>query len=212
MEFAFSVKVDHRAEWEQIFEEAWRVMKYRFYDPDMHGRDWDAIKAHYKPLLAHVGSYERPHDLANQMIGELNASHVGVSGPSSVAMDREYPTRLPGIELEPAQGRYRVSHVYRDGPADKEWLDLEVGDFVLAIDGQEIRRRRQLLEDPEPCPERVRDPPGGRLPRRGQRPGSADPDRDVSPELSSTRSGWRGTGSMWSGSRAGRSPTSTSGP
>ena len=73
------------------------------------------------------------------MIGELNASHVGVSGRSSVTMDREYATRLPGIELEPAQGRYRVSHVYRDGPADKEWLDLEVGDFVLAIDGQEIR-------------------------------------------------------------------------
>ena len=58
VEFSFSVKVDHRAEWEQIFEEAWRVMKFRFYDPDMHGKDWDAIKAHYKPLLAHVGSYE----------------------------------------------------------------------------------------------------------------------------------------------------------
>ncbi len=139
VEFSFSVKVDHRAEWEQIFEEAWRVMKFRFYDPDMHGRDWDAIKAHYKPLLAHVGSYEAAHLLANQMIGELNASHVGVSGRSSVTMDREYATRLPGIELEPAEGRYRVSHVYRDGPADKEWLNLEVGDFVLAIDGQEIR-------------------------------------------------------------------------
>ncbi|MCJ7630342.1 MAG: S41 family peptidase, partial [Longimicrobiales bacterium] len=139
VEFSFSVKVDHRAEWEQIFEEAWRVMKFRFYDPDMHGKDWDAIKAHYKPLLAHIGSYEDAHDLANQMIGELNASHVGVSGPSSVSMEREYATRLPGIELEPAQGRYRVSHVYRDGPADKEWLDIEVGDFVLAIDGQEIR-------------------------------------------------------------------------
>ncbi len=139
VEFSFSVRVDHRAEWEQIFEEAWRVMKFRFYDPDMHGKDWDAIKAHYKPLLAHVGSYEDAHDLANQMIGELNASHVGVSGPSSVSMEREYATRLPGIELEPDQGRYRVSHVYRDGPADKEWLDIEVGDFVLAVDGHEIR-------------------------------------------------------------------------
>ena len=137
--FSFSVKVDHRAEWEQIFEEAWRVMKFRFYDPNMHGKDWDAIKAHYKPLLAHIGSYEDAHDLANHMIGELNASHVGVNGPSSVSMDSEYATRLPGVELEPALGGYRVSHVYRDGPADKEWLDIEVGDFVLAIDGQEIR-------------------------------------------------------------------------
>lgn len=139
VDFTYSVKVDHRAEWEQIFEEAWRVMKYRFYDPDMHGRDWDAIKATYKPLLAHVGTYEDAYELANQMIGELNASHVGVNGPATVSMERPYQTRLPGFELEPAEGRYRVSHVYREGPADKEWLDIEVGDFVLALDGEEIR-------------------------------------------------------------------------
>jgi len=139
VDFSFSVKVDHRGGWEQIFEEAWRVMKYRFYDADMHGRDWDAIKSVYKPLLAHVGRYEDAYELTNQMIGELNASHVGVSGPSSVSMQRPYQTRFPGFELEPAQGRYRVSHMYRDGPADKEWLDLKVGDFVLALEGEELR-------------------------------------------------------------------------
>lgn len=139
VDFSLSVKVDHRAEWEQIFEESWRVMKYRFYDPGMHGTDWDALREAYKPLLAHVGTYEDAYELANQMIGELNASHVGVSGPASVRMESPYQTRLPGFELEPAQGRYRVSHVYPAGPADKEWLDLEVGDFILAIEGEEIR-------------------------------------------------------------------------
>jgi tricorn protease len=137
--FSFRVRVDRTAEWEQIFEESWRVMKYRFYDENMHGRDWAAIREEYKPLLAHVGTYEDAYDLANQMIGELNASHVGVSGPSSVNMEDEYQTRLPGFEMLPEQGLYRVSHVYRDGPADKEWLDLADGDWVLAIDGQEIR-------------------------------------------------------------------------
>lgn len=139
VEFAFPVEVDHRAEWEQIFQESWRVMEYRFYDPDMHGRDWGAIRAEYRPLLDHVGTYEDAYDLANQMIGELNASHVGVRGPSSVSMEDEYRTRLPGFELEPDQGRYRVSHVYRDGPADKEWLDLEEGDYVLAMEGEELQ-------------------------------------------------------------------------
>jgi len=166
VDFSFSVKVDHRAEWEQIFEEAWRVMKYRFYDADMHGRDWDAIKSVYKPLLAHVGRYEDAYELANQMIGELNASHVGVSGPSSVSMDRPYQTRFPGFELEPAQGRYRVSHVYRDGPADKEWLDLKVGDFVLALEGEELRagdNHWQILNHTlnEYVTVRVADSPGG---------------------------------------------------
>ena len=54
--FEFSVKVDKRKEWEQIFEESWRVMKYYFYDENMHGYDWDAIKGSYKPFLQYVGN------------------------------------------------------------------------------------------------------------------------------------------------------------
>jgi len=137
--FAFSVRVDRRAEWKQIFEESWRVMKYRFYDPEMHGKDWDAIKARYEPLLADVGSNDDVYDLANAMIGELNASHTGVRGPATREMPRVYATRYLGFELEPANGRYRISHIYRDGPADKDWLTLAVGDYVLAIDGQDIK-------------------------------------------------------------------------
>jgi tricorn protease len=114
-------------------------MKYRFYDEKMHGRDWAAIKARYKPLLKYVGTNEDVYDLANEMIGELNASHTGVSGPPTRPMPRAYQTRFLGFEMEPADGRYRISHVYRDGPADKEWLDLKVGDYVLAVDGQELK-------------------------------------------------------------------------
>ena len=137
--FTLSVKVDQREEWTQIFDEAWRVMKYRFYDETMHGRDWAAIKAKYEPLLAYVGENQDLYDLANEMIGELNASHTGVNGPPSRAMPDLYTTRYTGFELRPADGYYRVAHIYRDGPADKEWLDLKVGDYVLAIDGAPIR-------------------------------------------------------------------------
>jgi tricorn protease len=137
--FSFDVRVDRRAEWRQIFEEAWRVMKYRFYDADMHGKDWDAIKRQYQPLLADVGSNEDVYDLANAMIGELNASHTGVAGPDTRPMPQVYRTRFLGFELEPADGRYRIAHIYRDGPADKEWITLAPGEYVLAIDGQEIK-------------------------------------------------------------------------
>ena len=137
--FTFPVRIDRRAEWNQLFEEAYRVMKYRFYDEKMHGRDWAAIKARYKPLLRYVGTNEDVYDLANEMIGELNASHTGVSGPPTRPMPRAYVTRYLGLELEPSAGRYKISHIYKDGPADKEWLDLKVGDFVLAIDGQDIK-------------------------------------------------------------------------
>lgn len=138
VKFSLKVHVDKRGEWEQIFEEAWRVMKYRFYDENMHGFDWDRIKAEYKPNLAYVGADEDVYDLANEMIGELNASHVGVRGSSSRSQDSAYQTALLGFEMEPGDGHYRISHVYRDGPADKEWIGVKVGDQVLAIDGQEI--------------------------------------------------------------------------
>jgi len=137
--FAFTVEVDQRAEWHQIVLESWRVMRDRFYDANMHGRNWVAIRDQYLPLLDHVGTYEDAYDLANKMIGELNASHVGVSGPPSRPQESGYTSRYLGVELEPAGNRYRISHIYRDGPADHEWLGLSVGDFVLAIDGQEVQ-------------------------------------------------------------------------
>jgi tricorn protease len=54
-------------------------------------------------------------------------------------MESAYQTRYPGFELRPENGYYRIAHIYRDGPADKEWLDLKVGDYVLALDGRAIK-------------------------------------------------------------------------
>jgi len=137
--FSVGVRVDQRQEWAQILDEAWRVMKYRFYDEKMHGTDWDAVRAKYEPLLKYVGSNEDVYDLANEMIGELNASHTGVSGPQSEPQSSEYQTRFLGFELMPDGPRYKITHVYPDGPADQEWLELKVGEYVLAIDGVQVR-------------------------------------------------------------------------
>ncbi|HUF49168.1 MAG TPA: S41 family peptidase [Vicinamibacterales bacterium] len=137
--FEFSVQVDRRAEWAQILDESWRVMKYRFYDPNMHGKDWNAIKAQYEPLLKYVGENQDVYDLANEMIGELNASHTGVSGPGSDPQPSPYQTRYLGFEMDPDAGGYKVTHIYRDGPADKEWIDLQVGEYVTSIDGTPLK-------------------------------------------------------------------------
>ncbi|MBK9240741.1 MAG: PD40 domain-containing protein [Acidobacteria bacterium] len=137
--FTVNVRVDQRQEWAQILDESWRVMKYRFYDEKMHGKDWNALRAKYEPLLKYVGANEDVYDLANEMIGELNASHTGVSGPGSDPQPNEYQTRYLGFEMAPDAGRYKITHVYNDGPADKEWLNLKVGDYVLAIDGVQVK-------------------------------------------------------------------------
>lgn len=137
--FAFNVRVDRRDEWKQLLDESYRVMKYRYYDANMHGKDWAAIYARYKPLLKDAGTNEDVYDIANAMIGELNTSHTGVSGPSSITVPRTYTTRYLGFEMEPSNGKYRVTHVYRDGPADKEWIDIKDGDYVQSIDGQDLK-------------------------------------------------------------------------
>jgi len=132
--FEFSIKVDKRKEWEQIFEESWLVMKYYFYDENMHGYDWAAIKESYKPFLKYVGNNQDLYDLTNEMIGELNASHTGVSGPTREKPET-YSSKFLGFEMEPGDSYYRISHVYWNGPADKEWINLKKGDYVFAVDG-----------------------------------------------------------------------------
>lgn len=137
--FRLRFTVDMRDQWEQIFEESWRVMKYRFYDENMHGYDWDAIKERYKPMLQYVGENQDLYDLCNEMIGELNASHTGVSGPPTRSMPSLVSTRNLGFELKDDGEYYRVAHIYKNGSADKEWLDLNVDDIVLSIEGHAIR-------------------------------------------------------------------------
>jgi tricorn protease len=86
----------------------------------------------------HVGTNEDFYDLANAMGGELRSSHLNVTGPASYVIEPTYITRFLGFELEKSGGAYRISHIYREGPADKEWLDLALGDLVLAIDGEPL--------------------------------------------------------------------------
>src|SRR5205814_1413414 len=77
--FTARVDVNHRDERKQVFLESWRVMKHRFYDPAMHGVDWDKMRSKYESLLEHVGTQDDLYDVVNMLLGELNASHTGIS-------------------------------------------------------------------------------------------------------------------------------------
>jgi tricorn protease len=150
--FNVRVKIDRPAEWNEMFGDAWRTMKYRFYDPAMHGMDWDAARAKYEPLVRDVGDRQELLNIINEMIGELNASHTGAAPPPRGPNSGALSTGNLGIELAPdaAAGRYRVAYVYEDGPADKDWVKVRVGDYLIAIGGKEVRAGDdywQLLND-----------------------------------------------------------------
>ncbi|HKE58685.1 MAG TPA: S41 family peptidase [Pyrinomonadaceae bacterium] len=141
LNFNVRVRVDHPSEWAEMFDDGWRTMKYRFYDPNMHGFDWDAARAKYRPLVDFVGDRQELLNIINEMIGELNASHTGAAPPPRGAAAGGVSTGHLGLELEPdtGAGRYRVSYIYEDGPADKDWVRVKVGDYLLAINGKPVK-------------------------------------------------------------------------
>jgi tricorn protease len=140
--FTIHTELDHRSLRKEVFVEGWRVMKNRFYDARMHGADWDAAKKTYAAVLDDVVDEEELHNVMMMMIGELNASHTGVSGGPSGTERGSAVTRYPGFELvADPKGLYRVGHIWKGGPADREYAKIRTGDFILSIDDHELTTR-----------------------------------------------------------------------
>ena len=141
--FSLRMEIDIPAERRQVFGEAWRVMKNRFYDSKMHGVNWAAAKDKYESLLPQVADNEELHNVIMEMIGDLNASHTGISGGTRLPGERteeRIQTRHPGFDLEPdASGMYKVAYVYRKGPADHDYVKVAPGNFLVAVNGKELR-------------------------------------------------------------------------
>ena len=138
--FTARVRIDKSTEWAEMFDDAWRTMKYRFYDAAMHGKDWDGMRAKYQPLVEFVGDRQELLNIVNEMIGELNASHTGAGQPPR-GREGGVSTAHLGIELQAdeAAGRYKVTHVYEDGPSDKDWVKVNAGDYLIAINGKPVK-------------------------------------------------------------------------
>jgi tricorn protease len=139
--FTVRMQVDSVAERQQVFEEAWRVMRNRFYDPQMHGVNWGAAKTKYESLLPNIADSEELHNVVMEMIGEISASHTGISGgPNPGAEQDRVQTFYPGFDLEAdASGFYKVTFIYKNGPADHDYVKIAVGNYIIAVKGKELK-------------------------------------------------------------------------
>lgn len=139
--------LDPEAEWQELFDETWRLFRDYFYAPNMHGYDWEELKAWYGALLPHVAHRSDLNYVISEMIGELNAGHTYVTGGDFEVPDRP-AVGLPGarFELDAAAGRYRIASIFEGhneepkyrSPLTQVGVDVSVGDYVLAIDGREL--------------------------------------------------------------------------
>ena len=135
-------------EYAQIFEEVWRRFRDFFYVRNMHGYDWKAIGDRYRRLLPHVAHRADLNFLLGEMIAELNAGHCYIEG-GDIELPERAKVALPGarFKLDHESGRYRIDKIFRGHNAEEKYrspltevgVDAAVGDYVLAIEGEELK-------------------------------------------------------------------------
>ncbi|MEO1654477.1 MAG: S41 family peptidase, partial [Bacteroidota bacterium] len=120
-----------------MFAEAWKLIDDNFYDPKFHGNDWDQLKEKYQRLAYRASTNRDFRDIFNDMLGELNASHMGLYGSDRAETQRESTGRL-GIEVAVQKDGAKVLHVVPNTPADKSKSKIEEGDLITRVNGEAV--------------------------------------------------------------------------
>ncbi|HWF00708.1 MAG TPA: S41 family peptidase [Caulobacteraceae bacterium] len=141
--------VDPKAEWAEMFDNAWRMERDQFFSPAMNGVDWQGVHDSYAKLLPALGSREDLNWLIGEMLGEISNSHTYVGGGDDADTGPKAHTGLLGADfaLDPASGRYRIATIlpgdntreaYRS-PLAQPGLNVKPGDYLLAINGVDLK-------------------------------------------------------------------------
>jgi tricorn protease len=141
--FQAKMTVRRDEEFAEMFEQSWRALADHFYDPKYHGVEWNAIRDKYRPLVKHVALKEDLYALISLMMGELNASHLGIQGAGHPP---EETTAELGLVFDPSYPgpALKIAEVLKHGPADKRGIELKPGDLIRAIDRTELTDQTNL--------------------------------------------------------------------
>ncbi len=138
--------LDPLEDWKQLFTDAWRMERDYFYDPNMHGVDWDAMHAKYLPLVDRVTTREELSDLIGRFVGELSALHTSVRGGDTRDAMESIGTAALGARLRGTDDGYLVEKIYQADPDFPEELsplqapgvNISEGDLITHIDGIDV--------------------------------------------------------------------------
>lgn len=151
------VRIDPAVEWAQMYTDGWRILRDWFYDPNMHGMDWQAIHDKYLPLVEHVAHRADLDYIFGEIAGEMNAGHIYVQNGDQSDVERR-DGGLLGAEVSRADGYYRIDTIFPGEPWHENFysplaapgVDVNVGDYVLAVNGQstaDVDNFYRLLEN-----------------------------------------------------------------
>jgi len=140
------MNLDREAEWNQIFEETWRYEKDYFYDPNIHGRDWDVVYERYAPLIPYVKHRADLNYVLDMINGELSVGHSFVGGGDYPEVQSSKMGML-GADLTPHKGRWQIKRIYTteawnpglSGPLDRPGTKIKNGYYLVGVNGAEIK-------------------------------------------------------------------------
>ena len=152
---SIQVKIDPVEEWENIFEEAWRVNRDYFYDPGMHGADWEALKVKYRQFLPDVSCRSDLYRVMSWMFSELAVGHHRFSGTGDkLNKPDKIKGGLLGADYQAANNRYQFTKIYGGlnwtpelrSPLTEPGVSVNVGDYLLSVNGLEVTADQNLYE------------------------------------------------------------------
>ncbi|GAA4960476.1 S41 family peptidase [Algibacter aquimarinus] len=130
--------LDASGERKYIFEHAWRQVKKKFYDPNIHGIDWEMYYDEYSKFLPYINNNYDFQNLLSELLGELNASHTG-GRYSHRAENGDVTASLGALFDEKYSGNgIKISEVLSGGPLDNASSKIKKGAVILKINNQEI--------------------------------------------------------------------------
>ena len=144
---SLQVKISPKEEWKNIFNEAWRVNRDYFYDANMHGVDWVAMKKKYEALLPDVASTNDLYRVMQWMFRELSVGHHRFDAAGDRrANPNVVPGGLLGADYETKNNRYRITKIYGGlnwtpdlrSPLTEPGADVQVGDYILKVNGADV--------------------------------------------------------------------------
>ncbi|WP_333606803.1 S41 family peptidase [Arsukibacterium sp.] len=150
---AVSSFVQPQQEWQQIFNDAWRMQQEYFYDANMHGIDWQGVYDKYRPMLKYVQRREDLNEVLVEMIAELQVGHNRIGG-GDVHQESSTNVGLLGVDLVLNNQHYQISRVYQGdrwspflkAPLAVPGASAKAGDLILAINGVELTARQNIYQ------------------------------------------------------------------
>lgn len=142
----FDINTNFAQEKMEIFKQGWRYLRDNFYDEKFHGADWNAVEKTYEPLIAGAKTIDEVRRLMSLMVGELNASHLGVTGNTNFTATPigKLGLRFDRNEYE-TNGRLKITEIISLGPADVT-REIKVGDYLLSVENVKIGANTNLDE------------------------------------------------------------------